>query len=161
MLLLQYLSLTVIQAKSILWLNFQYNKCSITNFLILNFVALRGSHKAAVFHPHCVEELPVHEDQHHHHEVCRVRLSACSFNLKVKLVPLSFPSASYSSPRSGFKLQFLCGYPVLSHVCNYCSHFRWYSSISQTVFCTPSLSLMEWFLYESNLVIRVLKSTSF
>jgi hypothetical protein len=51
-------------------------------------------------------------------------------------------------------LQCLFGYPVLSLLFKCCSHFCWYQCISRTMFCTPSLSLMDWFLSQCNLIIH-------
>lgn len=45
----------------------------------------------------------------HHHELWRVRPSACSLTLKVELVPPSFPRACYISPPFRFILQYLLG----------------------------------------------------
>jgi len=70
------------------------------------------------------------------YELRRVGHSACSFTVKVKLVPPSFPWASYISPPFRFILQYMLGYPVFLHsLC--CSHSCWYCSIFQTMVCTP------------------------
>ena len=67
--------------------------------------------------------------------------------------PWTFPLTSYISPPFRFILQCLLGILFVSILCECCRHLCWYCSVSQTVFCTPSLSLTEWFLSRSNKVI--------
>jgi len=47
------------------------------------------------------------------------------------------------------------GILYLSVPCKCCSRFRWYCCISRKISCTPSLSLTDWFLSPSNLVIPI------
>ena len=89
---------------------------------------------------------------HHHHN--ELGETSCLFlNPKVKLV---FPSFLWCLV---FLLPFALYFsaclliPFMSILCKCCRHFHWYGCISRTVFCSPSLSLMDWFLSPSNLVI--------
>jgi hypothetical protein len=51
---------------------------------------------------------------HNHHQLWRVRLSACSLTPRLELVSQSFPRASYISPFFMFNLHYP-GYPVCVH----------------------------------------------
>jgi hypothetical protein len=88
---------------------------------------------------------------HHHHELGE---TYCLFlNTKVKLVFLFFLWCLVFLLPFGLYFSACLGILFLSILFKCCRHFHWYSCISRTMFCSPSLSLMDWFLSPSNLVI--------
>jgi hypothetical protein len=99
-----------------------------------------------------------HYHHYHHQDLWRVRHSACSLSLKVKLILPSVPRSSNVSLPLSPTFQCLFVYPVCVHSLYVYSHSRWYCFISKTMFCTPSFSLTDWFIFLSNLVLDGEKS---
>lgn len=95
-----------------------------------------------------------HHHKHHHrhrHELWIVRpnVFSCrhfwSFHLFLGCPMFLLPIVWYC--RACF------GTLHLSIPCKCCIHFRWYCCIFRKMFCTPILSLTDWFLSPSNLAI--------